>query len=303
MNIGILAAPTLEGFRVRTMLPVLADPDFRVTFALVDNRPPAGMGTKLRKNLRRGRGGYVLVMALRRLLARPEAAVSTEGFCREHGIECATTELPNGAAAAELVRSKKLDALVLLGGFGIVRKRILDATPRGVVSYHHGNMRRYRGMPPALWELYHGEREMGVTVQLLSPGLDDGTPIVERTVTIRPSDTVGRLTERALRESEYMLHEALRKLADPATELESITEFGPVYTLPNLRQWLVLNGRIGWRRAGALLKFNRLGNSREVPGRAAAGPGQAPDRRRSAQHRADSEPGRDRPRPLAGDTP
>lgn len=39
-----------------------------------------------------------------------------------------------------------------------------------MLSYHHGDMRRYRGQPPGFWELYNGEREIGVTVQRLAAG-------------------------------------------------------------------------------------------------------------------------------------
>ena len=51
-------------------------------------------------------------------------------------------------------------------------------------------MRKYRGMPPGLWELYHGEREMGITVQKLAAGLDCGVPIEEKHIPIYPNDTL-----------------------------------------------------------------------------------------------------------------
>ena len=35
-------------------------------------------------------------------------------------------------------------------------------------------------MPPAFWELYNGEKEMGLTVQKLSVNLDSGSPLVEK---------------------------------------------------------------------------------------------------------------------------
>ena len=66
------------------------------------------------------------------------------------------------------------DVLVLIAGFGIIGEPLLSLAPHGVLAYHHGDMRRYRGMPPAFWELFNDETEMGVTVQRLSPGLDDG---------------------------------------------------------------------------------------------------------------------------------
>jgi methionyl-tRNA formyltransferase len=71
------------------------------------------------------------------------------------------------------------DLLLLIGGFGIIKAPLLDLAPQGVLSYHHGDMREYRGQPPAFWELYNGEKPNRVTVQRLSPGIDCGQPIVE----------------------------------------------------------------------------------------------------------------------------
>ena len=89
---------------------------------------------------------------------------------------------------------------------------------------------------------------MGITVQRLTEALDAGEPIVERRVPIRGNDTVGSLRERALAASVDMLYEAVQRIGAPGRQVERIATFGPVYTLPNLRQWLVLQARIALRR-------------------------------------------------------
>jgi methionyl-tRNA formyltransferase len=63
-----------------------------------------------------------------------------------------------------------------------------------------------------------------------------------------PSDTLGTLTARLKTEDEGMLYAALKKMANPDFTPVPIQEFGTVYTLPNLRQWLTLNARIAYRR-------------------------------------------------------
>ncbi len=49
-------------------------------------------------------------------------------------------------------------------------------------------------------------------------------------------------------EDEGMLYAALKKMANPDFTPVPIQEFGRVYTLPNLRQWIVLNTRIACTR-------------------------------------------------------
>jgi methionyl-tRNA formyltransferase len=164
------------------------------------------------------------------------------------GIGFIETEEPFSSDVIELVRNNNLDVLLLVGGFGIIKEPLLSITPLGVLSYHHGDMRAYRGMPPAFWELYNGEKEMGVTVQVLAPGLDCGIPIEEKSICIQPKDSLKTLKIRAFKESESMMYDALRKLSNPDFKPNRIEKFGKVYTLPNLRQWLILNTKVLWRK-------------------------------------------------------
>jgi hypothetical protein len=55
----------------------------------------------------------------------------------------------------------------------------------------------YRGQPPAPWEIYNREAEMGVTVQRLNEQLDAGEPFAEKRIPIEPGDTVRSLPTRA----------------------------------------------------------------------------------------------------------
>ena len=137
--------------------------------------------------------------------------------------------------------------MILIGGFGIIRKPLLNITRNGVISYHHGDMRKYRGQPPAFWELYNGEEEMGVTVQRMSVGLDCGEPIVEKAVPIRYSDTLNSLKKRAFEESIGMMYQAISLLERDGFTPGKTINLGRVYTIPNLRQWLILNMKIAYR--------------------------------------------------------
>ena len=244
MKVGLLTSGTVPEYKAKCLAPVLADERFEVKTAFVDRRPKKSTKQTLLKNIKRGRGGYILVMAVKKYFLKKQPSTNISTYCAENKISVFETTTPYADATIEEIKRQKLDVLVLVGGFGIVKKKLLDATPKGVLSYHHGNMRRYRGMPPALWELYNGEKEMGVTVQVLAPGLDCGIPVEETTVGIKKHDDLETLKARAYEQSVPMLHRALVKLADPEFVPEKITTFGKVYTLPNLKQWAALNMKV-----------------------------------------------------------
>jgi methionyl-tRNA formyltransferase len=248
MRIGLLSGRTLSEHNLRVLQPILADRDFEVALVVVDGRPPRSAGRKVIDHMRRGRGGYVIVMAVQKCFVKPANGINVEEFCRVNRIARLEIASPYSPQASAEIREHNLDLLVLVSGFGIIRGTLLNVCPKGILSYHHGDMRKYRGMPPGLWELYHGEKEIGITVQQIASGLDYGIPIEEKHIPIYPNDTLGTLTARLKTEDEGMLYAALKKMANPDFTPAPIQEFGKVYTLPNLRQWVVLNTRIACRR-------------------------------------------------------
>jgi folate-dependent phosphoribosylglycinamide formyltransferase PurN len=248
MKIGILAKPVISGINLKVINTILEDNKFQISLAVIDFRPQLSFKKKVLKNIRRGRGGYILIMFFNKLFSKKEGSYSTIDFCKSKGIDIIETVSPYSSETTSRIREYKPDVLLLINGYGIIKKELLSITPLGILSFHHGNMRRYRGMPPAFWELYNNEKEIGVTVQKLEAHLDSGVPIEEKTYNIKKRDTLSSLNERIYNGSIDMMHKALIKLLDPEFKPDKIESFGKIYTLPNLRQWLVLQIKILFRR-------------------------------------------------------
>jgi len=254
MRIGLLTTDSIPVFRLNTLKPVLKDNSFSIDFAVIDDRPKKSIYEKLKKNIRRGRGGYIIIMAYQRFFAKKEITISAEMFCNENGISFHKTENIYSPETIDYISKKKADVLILIGGYEIIKEPLLSIAHFGILSYHHGNMRKYRGQPPAFWELFNDEKEMGITVQILAAGLDHGTPVLEKTIEIMKNETLTSLHSRSLQESVYMMYEALKKLTDKDFVPAKIENYGKVYTIPNLRQWIILKMKIFWRRLFASLR-------------------------------------------------
>jgi hypothetical protein len=77
------------------------------------------------------------------------------------------------AADVGMIRSHNLD-FILKFAFGIIRGDILEAARYGVWSYHHDDEEKYRGGPPAFWEIYKGDPVTSALLQRLTARLDGG---------------------------------------------------------------------------------------------------------------------------------
>ena len=250
INLFLLATPDLDDFWTQVLEPLFTDPRIAIVGACIDVRRPPSLLATLRGHLKKGRGGYVVVMALKRLV-RPlkDRSLPTADYLRGRNVPLFETDDLYSDATLDFIRAQQPDCIFRFG-FGFIREPILSLPPKGVISYHHGDMRKYRGQPVGFWELYAGEREMGVTVQVLNDKLDAGKVVVERPIPIRSNDTWDSLEQRAYHESVDMAHEACLRLERDDFEPTVIPEeeLGALYTVPNMRQWARLQSRVFWRK-------------------------------------------------------
>lgn len=248
MRLGLLVGGGLTPFNRAVLADLEASGRHEIVCAALDARPSLPLWARIRRHLRKGRGLYLGVMIASELLREPDAPA--DAYFAARGVPLIAFTGYDDAAFAAALTGHAPDALVLIGGFGILKKPLLDLAPKGTLSYHHGDMRRYRGQPPAFWEVCRGEAAMGVTVQLLGEKLDAGLPVAEISIPIGPGESLGSVTRRAFAQSVPLMGQALDKVAagDPLEPLETL---GPVYTLPNLRQWLACHGRVLRRRLAA----------------------------------------------------
>jgi methionyl-tRNA formyltransferase len=260
MKVYLLAAPTVNEFWRAVLDAMFSAPDIDIVGAAVDVRPPPPARAKLRRELRKGRGGYVLVQALNSIRRHPPEEAAVDYLAARDVPAAEVLDLYSEQTLAA-IRATKPDCLFRFG-FGLIREPVLSLAPKGVVSYHHGDLRAYRGQPVAFWELLRREDEMGVTVQVLNEQLDAGKIVMEKRIPVYRSDSWGDLEGRAYRESTRLALDAIRRLADDGFEPAPVPEdeLGTVYTLPNLRTWLRLQGAIGLRRMSTF--FERRARAR-----------------------------------------
>ena len=249
MKIGLLVDNSLRNFDINVIKSITSETSFEIKVVVIDDRPKKALTSRLVKNIRKGRGGYVFVMALARLFkSRTSKSVKTLSFFNNPDTKIHRTLNLYSDKTIRFLRNCNLDAMVLVGGFGILREPILSMTHFGILSFHHGDLHKYRGMPPGFWELYNNEKEMGITVQRLSSKLDGGQVLMKKKVLIDKSDTVNSLLARAYSASESMMSDSLLIMKDMAIGDTDSKQLGKLYTLPTFRQWLFFKTKLFYRR-------------------------------------------------------
>lgn len=178
---------------------------------------------------------YALNLAsLRTALTRKTSLADSVKLAGQVDFECKAEgvwqSLPD--SLIDRINADKPDAIVK---FGMGLLRIPERLAAPVLSYHHGDPRRFRGRPAGFYELLNGERVLGQIVQILSNRLDAG-PVVAFAETRVHRHSYRATMREAYGTSPLLLPKALT-LAITGQVLDIAGE-GRVYRLPS--PWTVL---------------------------------------------------------------
>lgn len=86
----------------------------------------------------------------------------------------------------EAIRAREPDLGVVVGTY-ILPARVFTIPRLGSINLHTGKAPEYRGAAPVFWELYNGEREVGITIHQVVAALDAGPVLLQETFPLDPA--------------------------------------------------------------------------------------------------------------------
>lgn len=102
------------------------------------------------------------------------------------------------------------DVAVVVAYGHLLPGSLLQAPAHGFVNLHFSLLPEYRGAAPVQRAVMDGRRETGVSVMVLTEGMDEGPVVARAKVAIEPTESAGHLGERLARVGAEHLVEALR---------------------------------------------------------------------------------------------
>lgn len=233
---------------------------------------------KLRRSIRYD--GYATTAArLLRLLARRSGAdeggriqqsqASLSELAAQLGIPAHPVANLHAEESRAMMRQAEAD-LGIVWGTNILKETVFGIPRLGSINIHQGLAPYYRGGPPVFWELFNGEREVGITVHFVAPKVDTGGILVQRTFPLVYdyahgldyeafiAELRGRMAEHCVR----AMTEAVNLIAQhTATPIPQDIRLGQRYRLPTKREKDELR-----RRLRARQQAGEFAPARERPG-------------------------------------
>lgn len=158
-------------FAVAPLNALIADPRFDVT--LVVSQPDKAVG--------------------RKQIVTP---TPVKQAALEHSIAVEQPLKIRTADFAERLRTEQPDFIVVVAYGRIIPKEILDIPRYGTINIHGSILPAYRGAAPVQASLLHGYKETGVTIMLMSEGLDEGDILHVEKTPIEAKETTATLLSR-----------------------------------------------------------------------------------------------------------
>lgn len=88
------------------------------------------------------------------------------------------------------------DVAVVVAYGKILPQAVLDVPRHGCLNVHASLLPKYRGAAPIQWAVIRGERETGVTIMRMDPGMDTGPMLLWHKLPIHEDDTAGTLADK-----------------------------------------------------------------------------------------------------------
>lgn len=188
----------------------------------------------------------------------PIEAVITKPTTVREMIRAAGKSTPVHAVTAkseldELVKSQHFSSKIgILIDFGIiVSRQTIDSFPLGILNSHFSLLPEWRGADPISFSILSGQEITGVSIMLLSEGMDEGPLVGLGEQMIEYNETTTTLTEKLINLSDALLQELIPeylKQQKTISQEEAAQMLGrpaePTYS----RKLTKEDGRIDWQK-------------------------------------------------------
>ncbi|GEM_PF-776535 len=155
-------------------------------------------------------GHFYLRKLLKKKFKNP-IYLSIEELALDYPIEIYEVENHNGSETASFLRRIKPD-IGILTNTRRINQEILQIPTHGFLNLHLSALPQYAGLDSIFWALYHGEKEIGVTVHFAAPEIDRGDIVLQRKIAVSDFDDENSLYEKALWLGTHLMVQTLKQV-------------------------------------------------------------------------------------------
>lgn len=125
---------------------------------------------------------------------------------------------------ADELRAREIDILLNVYSLYLIHEKILSVPKLGAFNLHPGPLPLYAGLNPVSWAIFQGEKEHGVTVHRMDPGVDTGAIVYQSRFPIEDNETALSLSMKCAREGMELMSRLLEAAEAGANAIPQVPQ-------------------------------------------------------------------------------
>lgn len=149
-----------------------------------------------------------------------------------------------------LLQNLHSDLLVVVAYGRILPKELLGIARHGAINLHTSLLPKYRGAAPIEWAIFHGEKELGVTIMKIAETLDTGDILLQDSIKLGENEPVEEASDKLFKLGIKLMLKALDEIEKGQAVFTPQDEKKASYA-PLIRKEM---GIIDWKKSALEIK-------------------------------------------------
>lgn len=168
---------------------------------------------------------------------------SVEQTTKSYGIKVIKCDALNSEYFLSLIKKYNADLFISVASPIIFKEQLINTSGLDCINIHNAPLPKYRGMLPNFWQLYHGEKEAGITIHRIAQGIDTGDIIAQHFLPVEPDETLNDLIVKTKKKNAWMIMDVIEDFRNGIIKYEKMQGKGSYFTFPTFKDVREFNKR------------------------------------------------------------
>lgn len=132
----------------------------------------------------------------------------------------------------KIIRQYDPDLFISIASPIIFKEDLIKIPKLDTINIHNAPLPKYRGMLPNFWQLYHGEKEAGMTIHRIDTGIDTGDKLVQHFMPIYPNESLHDLIVKTKKEGVKQMMKVIEDFRCGRVTYSKIEGEGSYFSFP-----------------------------------------------------------------------
>tara|TARA_B100000676_G_C18075195_1_gene847125 strand:+ start:2431 stop:3363 length:933 start_codon:yes stop_codon:yes gene_type:complete len=179
-----------------------------------------------------------------------------QNFAKDINANYIDTKTLNTPTTKKKIKSSNCDYAVSMNWATLIKPETLNLFKKGILNIHPGDLPRYRGNATVNWAILNEEKQIGLTIHLMTEKLDEGPIVKKEYFNLKKNTYVGDVYEWIKEISPTLVNQSLIGLNSNKIKLseQSKTGINPMRCFPRKPE----DSHINWNQPSqTILKLIR----------------------------------------------